>query len=290
MRHWPIQLLAVCAALLALGAVPVRAQLSDGTNSATGTQFVRPPPPPPPPAAPPATVQPPPPAVPARVIPPAPPAAREPLRFPTVVFLLDTSDSMLDRSPGKELTHLDEAKNAVTEVMRGMAPETQVQLWSFNTRLLPVTVGNEAAGAFITAGDQALREELIGKTRALRTGGGTNLYQSVVKTLDLFSKPADQPLYRSGQRFPVLVIVSDGVDSGVTPEKMEDVLAAKKSHPLVTINTIGFTGASDVPDPDVWLKSLCQVATRAQGCATADNQAQLQAILNSFYRPAAVKH
>ena len=288
MRHWPIRLLAVCAALLTLDAVPARAQVSPGPIPGPGTQFVRPHPPPPPPPPPPA-VQAPPPAVPAQVIPPAPPPVREPPRFPTVVFLLDTSDSMLDRTPGKELTHLDEAKNAVTEVIRGMSPETQVQVWSFNTRLIPVTVGNEAAGTFISAGDKASREELIDKTRALRTGGGTNLYQSVVKTLDLFSKPADQPLYRSGQRFPVLVIVSDGMDSGVTPEKMDDALAAKKSHPLVTINTIGFKGASDVADPEVWLKSLCQVATRPQGCATVDDQAQLQAILNSVYRPSRVE-
>jgi hypothetical protein len=167
-----------------------------------------------------------------------------------------------------------------------MSAETEVQVWSFNTRLVAVPAGGNPPGTFIRAGDAALRDELIAKTVGLHTGGGTNLYDSIVKTLKLFGKPEDQPLYRSGERFPVLVIVSDGVDSGVTRTKMDDVLAAKTAYPLVTINTIGFTGAGDVTNQEDWLKLLCQIATRPQGCGTADDQAKLGKILASFYRPA----
>src|SRR5579863_3687439 len=226
---------AVASAFLLGSASPVHAQFLQGQNSPDGTQFVGRPPAPPPPTPPPAAAPTPPPAQPAPPAPPpvapAPPppppvVQAPPPRFPTVVFLLDTSDSMLDHTPGKDVSHLDEAKAAIAEVIRGMDPQTQVQVWSFNTRLIAVPVGGLPPGTFISAGDTELRDELITKTQALRTGGGTNLYESIVKTLKLFSKPEDQELYRSGQRFPVLVIVSDGVDSGVTRTKMADVLTA----------------------------------------------------------------
>ncbi len=294
MLRWLIAIgvaLAVACPLLGLGATSAVAQFTENpTISTQGTQFVAPPPEPPAPPAPrpaqPTPVPPPPPPpAPAQVIPPAPPPAREPPRFPTVVILLDTSDSMLETSPGKNLSHLDEAKNAITDVIQAMSAETQVQVWSFNTRLIPVTVGNSPPGTFLPAGDAAMRDQLIKKMRSLRTGGGTNLYQSIITTLDFFNKPQDQPLYRSGQRFPVLVIVSDGEDSGVTRHTIADVQAAKKTHPLVTVNAIGFTVAKG----DVWFKTLCEIATRPQGCATAGDQGQLHTILDSFYRPAAAK-
>ena len=278
------------AALLFVSVAPARGQFLQGQNSPQGTQFVgrpQPPPPAPAPAPVPAPAPPAPAAAPAPTPPPPPPVVQAPPpRFPTVVFLLDTSDSMLDHTPGKEVSHLDEAKAAIAEVIRGMDAQTQVQVWSFNTRLVAVPVGGQTPGTFISAGDTNLRDELIAKTEALRTGGGTNLYEAIVKTLKLFAKPEDQALYRSGERFPVLVIVSDGVDSGVTRTKMPDVLAAKEANPLVTINTIGFTGASDVDNPQEWLKSLCQIATSAKGCGTADDQAKLGTILKSFYQPA----
>jgi hypothetical protein len=198
------------------------------------------------------------------------------------VILLDTSDSMLDKSPGKDLSHLDEARNAIAEVIRGMSPETRVQVWHFNSRMYPISVGNARPGTFTPVGDVKRRDELLAKLRTIRTSGLTNLYESLVKALEFFSVPADQPLYKSGQRFPVLVVVSDGEDSGKSRVTLDQVLAAKLTHPLVTVNAIGFTVSKD----DVWFKTLCEIATRPEGCATADDQAQLNRILEGFYRPA----
>ena len=279
---------AVLAALaLAASAVPVRAQLTQNPDVTTqGTQFVgqpeQPAAPQVAPVAPPPTPAPPvvaPPAVAAPQPPPAP--AGLPPRYPSVVILLDTSDSMLDKTPGKSLSHLDEAKNALAQVILGMSAQTRVQVWSFNTRMIGVPVNGAPPGTFTPVGNRAQRDELVRNIRALQTGGGTNLYQSMLKVLSFFDDPQDLPLYRSGERWPVLVVVSDGEDSGVTPVTLEQVLAAKAEHPLVTINSIGFT----VSKQDVWLKTLCQLATRPEGCATADDQAQLRAMLESFYQP-----
>jgi uncharacterized protein with von Willebrand factor type A (vWA) domain len=199
-----------------------------------------------------------------------------------VVILLDTSDSMLDKSPGKDLSHLDEARNAIAEVIRGMSAETRVQVWHFNSRMFPIQVGSARPGTFTPVGDPQQRDELIAKLKTIRTSGLTNLYESLVKALDFFSVPADQPLYKNGQRFPVLVVVSDGEDSGKSRVTLDQVLAAKLTHPLVTVNAIGFTVSRD----DVWYKTLCEIATRPEGCATADDQTQLNQILEGFYRPA----
>ncbi len=281
--------LLVAAGALLWPASDALAQLSqDAPISTEGTQFVTPPPPPRPTAPVPPAVRPPPPPPPPAPPPPPPQAAPAPApegpppRYPSVVILLDTSDSMLDKSPGKELSHLDEARNAIAEVIRGMSAETRVQVWHFNSRMYPVQVGDARPGTFVPVGETKQRDALIAKLRGIRTAGPTMLYESLVKALDLFSAPADQPLYRSGQRFPVLVVVSDGEDSGTSRVKLEHVQTAKRDHPLVTINAIGFTVAKD----NVWFKTLCQIATRPEGCATADDQAQLHSILESFYRPA----
>lgn len=287
--RWRAGALLAAAGLVWL-ASPAWGQINqDAPVSTEGTQFVRPPAPPQPPAPPPA-----PPAVqaPAPVPPPAPPPeaapspppapAEPPPRFPSVLILLDTSDSMLDKSPGKDLTHLDEARNAIAAVVRGMSPETRVQVWHFNSRMYPIQVGNARPGTFVPVGDVRQRNVLIAKLRTIRTSGTTNLYESLLKALAFFAVPADQPLYRSGQRFPVLVVVSDGEDSGTSQATLEQVQEAKRKNPLVTVNAIGFTVAKD----DVWFKTLCRIATHPEGCATADDQAQLNAILDSFYRPA----
>jgi len=281
--QWAVLLaLAVC-----IPGVAAAQLVDDARVSTQGTQFVAPPtlpvPPTPPAPAPPVV---PPPAPPA---PPPPPAAvaappqEAPPRYPSVVILLDTSDSMLAKSPGKGMTHLDEAKAAITQVIAGMSPDSRVQVWSFDTRMAQVTLPGMAPRAFTAVGDSALREQLLKKIGDIGVGGGTNLYQSVLKALEIFDAPRDQPAYRQGQRFPVLVIVSDGEDWGKTGHTLEQVRAAERKRPLVTVNTIGFTVARD----DAWLKTLCELATRPEGCAAADDQTQLQAMLESFYRPAA---
>ncbi len=200
-----------------------------------------------------------------------------------MVILLDSSDSMLNPVPGTGHTRLDEAKAALTQVVRGMSRDTRVQLWTFNTRLKPVSIGGGPPGRFIQVGRPGMRERLVGKIGGIRTAGGTNLYKSIIRTLDIFAAPADQPLYRSGQRFPVLVLISDGEDGGKTGHNLEAVLAAKGRFPLVTINTIGF----HVSGEDKWFRALCQIATRPSGCASAENLSQLKAILEGFYRPSA---
>ena len=189
---------------------------------------------------------------------------------------------MLNRvQPGAQRTRLDEAKGALIQVLQGMAPDTRVQVWTFNTSVQAVRVPGVPAGRFVEIGQGDRRDQLIERVREFRTAGGTNLYQAIVKALGFFADPWDQAAYRSGQRFPVLVILSDGEDGGKTPESLQSVQAAKARQPLVTVNAIGFnlTGADGA-----WFETLCRIATRPDGCAKADDERQLQAILGSFYR------
>lgn len=275
--------------LAALLWVPARGQaLEQGVITEPGTQFVlpdpAPPAPPQPPQAPapqqtPAAIQPPP-AAPPEAAPPPPPAP--PPRYPQVVILLDVSDSMLNRASGREDTLLDEAKAALMQVIAGMQPEARVQLWIFATGLSKVRMPGESRSGFVQVGAKGspVRARLLKEIEALKTAGGTNLYAAITKVLENFGAPQDQAAYRSGERFPVLVVISDGEDWGKTRETFESVQAVKGKYPLVTINTIGFNVSQD----DKWFAQLCKIATRREGCGTAGDQATLEAVLNSFYR------
>lgn len=284
---WVAVALALAAVWLAVGATPATAQLIDNARTSTlGTQFVKPQPPPEPetqtPQAPATPAPTPAPATPTVAQPPPPPRPPSPPpRYPSVVFLLDTSDSMLNVvDPVHRRTKLDEAKDSLESVLEDMAPDTRVQVWTFDTEMHPVLVPGTRRGQFVEIGKGDTRARLIDRVRQLDTGGGTNLYQSMVKALSFFDDPRDQEAYRSGQRYPVLVILSDGEDGGKTPETFQTAQEAKARHPLVTVNAIGFNLEGD----KAWFKVLCRLATRPDGCATANNEKQLHSLLDSFYR------
>ena len=272
---------AVALGLLALvcAGAPALAQLSDDATSSTlGTQFVgsedpnkEQPKQDPPPATQPPPVQ-------AAL---TPPKVAEPARYPSVVFLVDTSDSMLNKVPGDGRTRLDQAKSALTRVLQGMSNDTRVQVWIFNTNLYPIQVKRVRRGAFISIGEGSNREELVTRVEGFRTDGGTNLYRSIIKALDLFADRRDQAAYVSGERFPVLVVLSDGEDGGKTREDLNAVLKRRAELPLVSITTIGFQVRQD----ENWFRTLCTIATRPDRCATAGDEEALHRMLESFYRP-----
>ena len=278
-----LNLAALLAAALLWGAQETSAQLSQGNTITTqGTQFVRPETPAKPPPPKPAPLLPR--IAPARPVPPARTAIRPqpaPLpRYPSVVFLVDTSDSMLNQSGGGQ-TRLAEAKSALIQVIRGMSPETRVQLWVFNTQVKPLSYAGRGAGGFMKVGDAKKREQLIRQIGAIRTAGGTNLYAAIIRVLQLFGVPRDQELYRTGQRFPVLVVVSDGEDGGKTRHSLKSVLAERRKYPLVAVNTIGF----HVSGEEQGFRVLCRIATRRDGCAAANDRDRLKSLLESFYQP-----
>ena len=188
---------------------------------------------------------------------------------------------MLNKVPGGGGTRLDQAKTALNQVLADMGQETRVQIWTFNTRMQEIRVRGVGQGLFIPIGVGSNRQALMEQVKNLRTAGGTNLYASIVKSLKLFSVRADQRFYQSGERFPVLVVLSDGEDLGKTRETLETVLETRKQYPLVTINTIGFQIQRD----QAWYKVLCKIATQPGGCATANDARALEAMLDSFYRP-----
>ena len=278
---WPVGLV-LMGVVLACWPNWATAQLTDENRvSTSGTQFVRPEPqkptplkkPPPRPVAPrPQT------AVKIEPVQKVPDPLAAPPRYPAVIFVVDTSDSMMTKSGPS--TRLDAAKLALSSVLARMAPEARVQVFTFNTRISPLKVAGQARNAFIQIGDAKNRKALLGKLRTLRTAGGTNLYRAIVQILAIFADPADQAAYQNGQRFPVLVVVSDGEDSGKTREKLSDVFKARSKLPLVTINTIGFL----VSEQEEHFKRLCSIATRKTGCAIASDQAQLTRLLDTFHR------
>ena len=259
---------------------PAFAQLSDdGEVASEGTQFIPKPSPVEPPPAEKAPPEKAPPKAPVAENPPLPPA--KPPRYPSVVILLDTSDSMLNTVHGPGRTRLHEAREALIKVLEGMAPETRVQLWTFNTRMQPVPVNNYQPGDFVPVGDADNRRALVEQVYRIKTAGGTNLYQSVVKALKLFDRPEDQAAYRSGERWPALVVVSDGEDGGKTKADLKAVQQAKQAYPHVTVSTIGFRISRGEP----WFGILCKIASRKDGCSTANDGTQLELLLESFYQP-----
>lgn len=288
--------LALLVGLCVWHTAPAMAQVFDAPRTAEGgTQFVDEEPPPAPKPAPARPAAPIPPT-PVPATPEAPPIAQRrppqpppvPLRYPTVVFLLDTSDSMLNEIPGTNgQTKIGQARSALEGVIGHMGKEARLQLWYFNAVVMPVTLDGAKPKGFVELGgaDSSVRKQLHSSLAKLETAPGTNLYQAVIKALDVFSDPADLPLYRQGMRYPVLVVISDGEDWGKSGVTLQQVEAAKKSHPWVTLTTIGFLIAKDDP----WLKSLCQIASSPQGCATAENDNQLTSILETFYKPPAAK-
>ena len=209
------------------------------------------------------------------------PVVTNPPRYPTVVFLVDTSDSMLNRLPGAKGSRLDEAKAALIRVLQGMPAKSRVQLWTFNRSMEPILIDRVKKGRFILIGKKGHRQALIDQVRKLRTSGGTNLYQSIVKAMRNFSARRDQRFYRLGIRYPVLVVVSDGEDGGKTRETLKTVQKTKEKFPLVTINTIGFK----ISRSNQWFQVLCQIATSKEGCAIAGNEGQLVQMLEGFSRP-----
>ena len=276
----------VCAIWAAGPGMAARAQvLEQGVITEEGTQFVRPDPAAPAPPAEPQAPQTPPPA-PAAIETPPPAAAAAPPppppRYPQVVILLDVSDSMLNRGSGRAATLLDEAKAALKQVIAGMQPEARVQLWTFATGLSKVRMPGESRSGFVPVGAKGsrAREQLLKEIEAVKTAGGTNLYTAIGKVLQIFGSAQDQAAYRSGERFPVLVVISDGEDWGKSRDTFQTVQEAKGKYPFVTINAIGF----NVSQGDKWFPQLCKIATRREGCGTAGDQAALEAILESFYR------
>lgn len=258
------------------------AQLTDDSEIATeGTQFIpkKKPPPPVEPVQPPVPPQPP--VVDAPPVPKPPLPKSQPLRLPSVVILLDTSDSMLNPLKQAGKTRLDEAKNALVKVLEGMSPETLVQVWTFNTMMRPVVVNDIKPGSFVPIGRGDNRRAFIEQIHRIGTAGGTNLYQSVGRAFSLFANPRDQARYRAGERYPSMVVISDGEDGGKTRENLAWVQETKSRHPLVSVSTIGFR----ISRGDPWFGILCEIATRKNECSTANDGAQLRHLLESFYRP-----
>lgn len=280
---WKMPSLIFCGLLLVLFlASPARAQLTNDEPVVTeGTEFITDPPTPPKQPEAPQNPQVNQPVVPLPLAPKPPKSSGPPPRYPSVVFLLDTSDSMLNPVLGTSHTRLDEAKSALGRVIQGMSSVTRVQVWSFNTKLRPLAVDAASKNGFYRLGNPGLRQRLATRINRASTGGGTNFYRALLKSFKIFANPEDQRAYKSGQRYPVMVIISDGEDMGKTPENLKMVLEERKKYPLVSIQVIGFhTGGKDT----LWLKKLCQIATDPQGCATAGNEGQLKTILESFYK------
>ena len=155
-QHWPLAAAtAVMGAALCLAAPESPAQVLDqGVITEQGTQFITEPEPPRQPAEP-AESDPQPeprPAPRAETPPPPPPPPAPPPRYPAVVFLLDTSDSMLNRAANGRTTLLAEAKAAMKRVVAGMSDQTRAQVWIFNTRMNKLKMRRETRSGFVRIG------------------------------------------------------------------------------------------------------------------------------------------
>jgi VWFA-related protein len=169
----------------------------------------------------------------------------QPLAF---VLCIDTSGSMKNGSP----TPLDNAKAAAKDFISSLAPQDQVAVVSFSS-----TVATQQD----LTGDRALVQAAIDR---LTAEGNTALFDALVQSVSLLK-------IRSERR--VIVLLTDGVDSGVSQYTFSQVMD-EATRWSVPIYPIGF-GAVDQ-------KQLQQMAELTGGLAQIKPDAsQLQAAFGS---------
>ena len=125
-----------------------------------------------------------------------------------LLMLVDRSGSMAQPLPGSSSSKATLAQAALDELVRGLAPDSDMGLWSFTTGL-PGGDVEELVGTGPVAADvdgTSRRDALLAGVRALdpKIGGATPLYDAV-----LAGFTAAQRSFAYG-RLNALVVVSDG--------------------------------------------------------------------------------
>ena len=279
----------ICIALLlGLGSSPQHpntalAQLVDeATNSAQGAQFLGQPKPPHPPTiskpSPPKLPTKPKVALPTKKV-PKPPAKR-PLRAPVVLFLLDASSSMATTDAGEKTSRIVQAQQAIAHALQNMPANSLVQLYAFNNRLRAIKPKGGAQSGFVSLRQAGVREGFIQRLERVKPYGTTHLYRAVIQALTQFNTPKLGQLVKTGQRFAVLLLISDGKDAGKTQQTLAHVQQAKQHAAHVVLYAIGFKALQHAP----WFKQVCAIATSARHCKVAKGQAALGQLLQRLQR------
>ncbi|GAA3229237.1 substrate-binding and VWA domain-containing protein [Actinocorallia longicatena] len=178
------------------------------------------------------------------------------LRKPAKVLLvLDKSGSMSQKVPGTDKSKLDLAKAAAINALKEFAPQDQVALWQFSSKL----VGDQDYQQIVPFGGMAgaHRDQLKNALSGLRVQGGTGLYNTTAAAYDTLRGA------KAAGAINAVVVMTDGQNDrrgGIEDlETLTGRLAAKEGEP-VRVFTLAFGDGAD-------LETLTKIAQATDGAA-----------------------
>jgi Ca-activated chloride channel family protein len=146
-----------------------------------------------------------------------------------VMLLIDVSGSMNNDDK------IEQAREAALAFLQNMEPTNRVGLTLFNDQI-EVRV---PLGSF-----ESTQSQLESHIRALRAGGGTELFQAVQRTADLLDKLPDD------NRIRAIVLLSDGADTGSAGVTLNNAVSALEAsrgalNPVILI-PVAYGGDADI--------------------------------------------
>ncbi len=207
-------------------------------------------------------------------------AALAAVRAPLVIFLLDASSSMATKDPKESTTRIWQAHQAIVHALQNMPSQSWVQVRVFNNHLRGVRAKAGLKAGFVSLNQAGVREGFADNLGQVEPYGTTHLYRAVVKTLTQFNTPKIRWLVKTGRRYAVLLVISDGQDSGKTKENLASVQAAKQQAEHVVVHVIGFRALEQT----AWFREVCAIASSPKHCSAAKGEAALRQLLNRLHR------
>ncbi|GAB3674943.1 substrate-binding and VWA domain-containing protein [Actinocorallia lasiicapitis] len=178
------------------------------------------------------------------------------LRKPAKVLLvLDKSGSMNEKVPGTDRSRLDLAKDAAINALKEFAPQDQVALWEFSSKL----DGERDHRPLVPFGamEPGHREQIRSALAGLKVQGGTGLYNTTAAAYDELRRA------KAIGAINAVVVMTDGQNDreGGIPdlETLTGRLAAREGEP-VRVFTLAFGDGAD-------LGTLTKIAQATDGAA-----------------------
>ncbi|NDJ76757.1 MAG: VWA domain-containing protein [Chloroflexi bacterium] len=183
---------------------------------------------------------------------------RDPERIPqtTVLFVIDRSGSM-QMASSSSVANLELAKEAVVRSINLMDDDDKVGVFSFDTSTDFVVEIQEL-------GDEANREQIRERVGALRSGGGTNIYQGMLA--------ADRELSEDDSAIKHIILLTDGGESN--QNAVIDLAGRIFDNYTITTSVVAVDRANEV--------FLNDVATNGRGTyVLTDRPSNIPAIFTS---------
>ncbi|MBF0237593.1 MAG: VWA domain-containing protein [SAR324 cluster bacterium] len=219
---------------------------------------------------------------------PVKPVIPEHISVSDVIFLMDVSGSMDAAIENQPQSKMESAQAALSYFAENMKEGTRFQLWTYSATLTQhpnskaVQERNPGKTVFEPIGPfhSSARQHVGALIKHLKTEGGTNLYHALYEAIRYFQSSSSEQVDSAGDRYKVIVLLSDGQDDEISAIKLPHVLALKKQLPDIHIKTIGF----GVRPKDPFYQVLCKLASDPDSCINATDTKELKDLIHKFTR------